>query len=299
MKNIGILALFILFSFTLTSSRAETTKIDLKNDGRLGVYSYHLREYAEVIYKDRGRYLPEGIKQLNHIFRSRDGKERRVDIRVIELVDHLQDHFGAETVELISGYRSPEYNRELAMEGRQVASESLHLQGLAADIHLDEVREDEIFDYVRKLGIGGAGLYPRYLFVHVDVGSPRTWKGAVDDKRLLLGTENNPNLAWSAVTDKNIYARGEVLNVEVTNNDYAKQKPAINFWVERFRKGVWGEQVKVKVDGESKTLALGEEAKFSWQVPDDYGYGKYRLAIFASKDFSVAPVISNEFYVKK
>lgn len=272
----------------------------LAGDWRLSLYNYHEGEYAEIVYKENGQYIPDGITRIKHILRSRgDGIEHEIDPRLINLIDDIEDRFGAETIEIISGYRSPAYNRSLKMEGRNVANESLHMRGQAADIHIDEINEKEIFDYVRNLRRGGAGLYPRYDFVHVDVGPVRSWREAEPTERILTGTENNPNSLWSAITDKNIYARGDIVKISVTNNDYKKQRPVKNFWIQRFTKGQWSEAIKVNVDENTKGLAPGQSSEFAWSISSDQSFGKYRFVIFASKDFSVPPAYSNEFYIKR
>lgn len=269
-------------------------------DGKIAIFNYHENEYTEIIYQNNGKIVPDAIKQIEKIFRSRGGGATHViNPRLLELLDTIQDHFGAQTIELISGYRSPTYNRSLKMEGREVASESLHMQGLAADIHLDEVTEEDIFNYAKSLGIGGVGIYPRYGFVHVDVGPPRAWQEANAKDRILIGTENNPNPVWSAITDRNNYMRDEELEVLITNNDYKDQRLIKNIWLEHFSKGQWGEQKQLTDKPDSKPLVPNGQINFKWQIPSDAIFGKYRLVIFANKDFSVPPAYSNEFYIKK
>ena len=173
------------------------------------------------------------------------------------------------------------------------------MQGLAADIHFDEVDEGELFEYVRQLGIGGAGVYPRYLFVHADVGEPRAWQEPPAPKRELIGTENNLNPAWAAVTDKNAYRPGDEVLVAITNNDYAAQHFATNVWIERFRKGEWSEHVLIEKGGRTVKLEQGASTSYAWKIPADRARGKYRLVFFASKDLSLPPAFSNEFYVRR
>jgi hypothetical protein len=172
------------------------------------------------------------------------------------------------------------------------------MQGLAADIHLDEVEERALFEYVAKLRLGGAGLYPRYDFVHVDVGPPRTWQEADAKERVLIGTENNPNPAWTVVTDKNSYRPGERIAIAVTNNDYGSQRFVKNLWIEQFRKGAWKEHVLVTKEGKAAKLEPGEKARLDWEIPADQPPGKYRLVLFANPNLSLPPASSNEFYVR-
>ncbi len=216
------------------------------------------------------------------------------------MLDHIQDHFGAETVEIISGYRSKAFNNMLRADGRGAASESLHTKGLAADIHIDEVTEEALFNYAKSLMGGGVGIYPRYAFVHVDTGPVRVWSEDPWPRRVLVGTENNPNQTWTAVTDKNIYSRGNSIDVVVTNNGYEKRKfTSRDVWLQHFRKGDWSEKNRIEVGGENRNLNPGETVKISWGIPPEQPYGKYRLVISPKKGSKEPPFYSNEFYIKK
>lgn len=300
MKLLDFIGYFFLIFVVLWPVSSSFAKGETRGDGRLSLYNYHEREYAEITYRQGNKYNSNALKVITYIMRSRgDGKERPIDIRLIELLDLIQDHFSAETIEIISGYRSPAYNKSLISEGHGAARESVHVQARAADIHLDEADEEKIFDYLTGIGRGGVGLYPKYAFVHVDVGKARSWREAPAKERILSGTENNLNPAWSAITDKNEYAPDEKVSVTITNSAYEKQRLVKNFWSDRFRRGEWAEHEKIAVDGRAGSLKPGASHEFVWTIPTHQKYGKHRLVIFTSKDFSVPPVYSNEFYVRK
>lgn len=298
--NAKVCASLVMITIAFVFSQSHAAPKKLENDGVIPIYNYHEDEYQKIQYRDGDKYLPKGISEIRHIFRSRgDGSEREIDINLIELLDHLQDHFGVETLELISGYRSPKYNQSLLDEGKGVARESLHKQGLASDIHFDEIEEEAIFNYAISLGLGGVGIYPRHSFVHIDTGDARSWKAAPKSSRLLMGTENNPNPSWGAITDKDIYRQGEELKVRVTNNAYEPLTLVKNVWVEKFINGKWSDPVKIKKIAGSANLSPGKATAFTWKLPPEQLFGKYRLVIFTSHDFSVQPALSNEFYIKK
>lgn len=289
----------IIMPFSVLCAESGPANKIPKNNGKIAIYNFHENEFREISFRDGLKYNPEGLKEVSEIMRSHgDEKTHQIDLRLIELLASIQEHFGAETVEIISGYRSPSYNSSLIDSGRGAARESMHKLGLAADIHIDEVDEQALFDYVKKLGIGGVGIYTRYNFVHVDLGPSRAWEEAPANKRILVGTENNPNPAWSALTDKNTYKPGDEINVAVTNNDYGSQSFSSNVWIEKFRKGRWAEHSQITKAGSAKKLKQGENALWSWQIPADQALGKYRLVIFANKNLSIPPVYSNEFYLR-
>lgn len=300
MQPIKIIAFLSLLLVPIAAYAQVPGVARLQNDGKVVIFNYHANECREIQYRAGNRYLPEGIKSFSELLRSRgDGSTSPIDVRLIELIDHIQDHFGADSVEIISGFRSQGYNQSLRDAGRGAARESLHTKGLALDIHLDEVDEQELFDYLKSLKRGGAGYYPRYLFVHADVGDVRTWQEAPPKERVLIGTENNPNAAWSAVTDRNTYQPGNEMKVAIRNNDYKSQHLNMNFWIEHFRRGEWKDQQTLVKEHRSLSLDPNEATTWHYSIPEDMPLGKYRLVIFANKDLSIAPVYSNEFYVRK
>ncbi len=270
----------------------------IAGDGRLFLYNYHADEVIDVTYKTAKGYDKEALQKINNLMRSPDGVVFPIPTALIELLDDIQDHFGAEAVEIISGFRSPAYNSDLKKNGRTVASESLHLQGIAADIHIDEITEKTLGDYAISLGRGGVGVYPPYNFVHVDLGPVRTWGETRAKERVLVGMEANPNHLWKAVTDKNEYRKGEPIKVAITNVAYEKVPLTMNVWYEHFRKGKWAEHEAIEKKKKRHIVNPGGEIGYEWK-PSDAPFGKYRLTIFTSEDFNIPPVYSNEFYIKK
>jgi uncharacterized protein YcbK (DUF882 family) len=78
-------------------------------------------------------------------------------------------------VTVTSGYRPPDYNREVGG-----VSNSCHIDGLAADIYCDGLTTDQLYDIcVQVIGYrGGVGYYPKSGFIHVDLrGYEARWSG--------------------------------------------------------------------------------------------------------------------------
>jgi uncharacterized protein YcbK (DUF882 family) len=274
-------------------------KIHPRGDGRIILYSYHNNDFLEIIFRTPAGYDKAALKEIDNLFRCRGtGKEHKISPKLIDLLDNIQDHFGAETVEIISGYRSPTFNDYLIVNGRGAASESLHTKGIAADIHIDEVTEKALWDYVKSLKVGGAGFYPRHNFVHVDVGPVRTWREPDPKQRILTGIELSPNKGWSVLTDKNIYKSGEPIKLTITNEMPGRQSLVKNFWYDRFRKGKWSEHKVIEKKKAAAKLATGQSYHHTLK-PSDLSYGKYRIAVFTSRNFNIPPAYSNEFYIKK
>jgi len=256
----------------------------LPHDGKLKLYSYHHDEFLSVEYEKEGKLQEQALKQIEKIFRSHeDNTQHAIDPNLIRLLDHIQDHFAADTVEIISGFRSLAYNAQLKTNGHNVASESYHTKGFAADIHLDEISERDLWEYVKSLHLGGAGYYPRFDFVHVDVGPRRIWQEADSTTRQLIGTENNKNVTWSATTNKNIYKQNDSLELTLTNQAYHAQKLSRNIWLEGFREGKWQTRVRI-LKSPGKRVAAGASKELTLSLSSAKP-GKYRLVVFADRKF--------------
>jgi len=149
----------------------------LQGDGELVLRNLKTDEVVKVRYRDvEGTYDYAGLQRINRVLRCYwDNQVTMMDLELIELLDDIQDHFGARRLQIISGYRSPEYNAFLASIGRHVAKLSLHTKGLASDVRIPGVATQRLRDYAKSLRVGGVGYYPDDGFVHVDTGRVRYW----------------------------------------------------------------------------------------------------------------------------
>ena len=121
-------------------------------------------------------------------FRCKDGTDVPDDLRenvqlLCENLQVLRDHIG-KPIRVISGYRSPKYNRRIGG-----AKRSQHMSAKAADIKIKGMKPSEVKSVIVKLikegkmMPGGVGLYT--TFTHYDVrGRNARWygKGVKDDR---------------------------------------------------------------------------------------------------------------------
>lgn len=243
----------------------------LKRDGILRLYHSHYDDWTEVVYEREGVVQKEGIERINQFMRSRQsGKKTEMSLDLVRLLDHLQDHFGADTVEVICGYRSPDFNRFLKKEGRDVAENSFHMRGMAADIHLDEITEKKLRDYVAGLHLGGVGYYPDLLMVHVDFGPRRFWQDGSFTNRRNIGIFTD--LPVTIRSDKLFYFPGEIPERSIANPEHILM-PSVT--TEHFFRGKWV--------GGAPFIAPLVYGKFRWKVGTMDGRFQY----------------SNEFYLKR
>jgi uncharacterized protein YcbK (DUF882 family) len=137
----------------------------------------HTGERASVTYFEAGRYLEDGLAELNHLLRDfRTGDATRIDPALFDVLHGVQQLSGSTgTFEIISGYRSPATNEALRKAGRGVARKSQHTLGKAIDVRLTDLDTAKLRDAGIALGRGGVGYYASSDFVHLDTGRARRW----------------------------------------------------------------------------------------------------------------------------
>lgn len=165
-----------VFLFVCDPSPA-LAKQHLDGDGKITLYHVHSKKNLSIQFrKPNGRYDSDALKQIEEFLRCRvTHKTHPISTDLLDLIDHIQDHFEDRTIHVLSAYRSPEFNESLRKKGRKVASKSLHMQGYAMDIFIPDIHFKKLRDYALSLKKGGVGSYPHNGFVHVDVGRFRTW----------------------------------------------------------------------------------------------------------------------------
>ncbi|TWA84256.1 uncharacterized protein YcbK (DUF882 family) [Azospirillum brasilense] len=146
-------------------------------------------ETVSVTYRRADGYDPQALDRIATLFRDRrTGETVPVDPTLVELLADLRDRCGAgpdTPVHITSGYRSPLTNVTLARSNPNVAENSYHLRGQAADISIPGVPPRRLADEAAALQRGGYALYPHTGHVHVDTGPVRTWSPKGGDPRIL------------------------------------------------------------------------------------------------------------------
>ncbi|WP_335582554.1 DUF882 domain-containing protein [Caulobacter sp. HMWF025] len=146
----------------------------------LSLYNLHTAEKLEAVYWENGTYVPDAVEALNHVLRDyRTGDVAPMNVGLFDLLGELSAKTGSrEAFQVVSGYRSPATNALLAERSGEVAKRSLHMDGKAMDIYLEDVALDRLRAAALDIGRGGVGYYPETRFVHVDVGPVRRWQGS-------------------------------------------------------------------------------------------------------------------------
>lgn len=137
----------------------------------------HTHEQLDLMLAPSPAEQPGLLATVNRFLRDHySGVQGRMDPGLLDQLKSLQALLGGRTIEVISGYRSPETNERLRRRGGGgVASRSLHLDGRALDLRMPGVPLATLRDAALELRAGGVGFYPTSDFVHIDTGRVRRW----------------------------------------------------------------------------------------------------------------------------
>ncbi|RVU19860.1 DUF882 domain-containing protein [Methylobacterium oryzihabitans] len=145
----------------------------------LSIFHEHTKESLTVTFKRDGRYDRAVLEQLNWLLRDwRIDEPTKMDPRLFDVVWEAHRATGSrDAVHVVSAYRSPQTNAALRRRSRAVAEHSQHMLGKAMDFYLGDVSVDQIRQIGMQMQRGGVGWYPHAYnpFVHLDVGSVRSW----------------------------------------------------------------------------------------------------------------------------
>jgi len=146
---------------------------------RVKMYSGRSGETVDAIYWIDGKYIPEVLKEINHFMRDLRADETMKmnagNLDIIAATHNLLDV--REPYMLLSGYRSAATNAALRAQSSGVARNSLHMQGMAADLRLKSRSVSQMARAAEACSAGGVGRYSRSNFVHMDCGPVRHWGG--------------------------------------------------------------------------------------------------------------------------
>ncbi len=175
----GLIRLGILtaVSCVMPFKALASVKDILSTDRSLIFHNLHYNEDLDVVFWKDGKYVPEALIQINHMFRDHySGQVKPIDTKLIDLLFDIKITLDSnEPFHIISGYRTRKTNSSISRHIKGVAKNSLHIQGKAVDVRLPGKRLKDLRRTAYELNVGGVGYYPKSNFVHLDVGRPRFW----------------------------------------------------------------------------------------------------------------------------
>jgi len=152
---------------------------DTREARRLNLFNLHTLESVNVVYWEKGDYIPAALDAINMTLRDfRTGHVWPIDVRLLDAVSAAVSDIGdTSPLQIVSGYRSPATNAMLASRSNEVSDSSVHMQGMAMDFYLDNTPVERLYAAAVRQSAGGVGIYPGNGFIHMDVAGVRYWQG--------------------------------------------------------------------------------------------------------------------------
>lgn len=176
-RNIAVFGAIIAASFSLSNG---TQDANANGETRsLTMLHAHTNEILSITYKRDGSFDTAALEKLNWFLRDwRIDEPISMAPQLFDVIWYVYREVGAsEPIRIMSAYRSPGTNAMLRRRSRAVAKESQHMRGNAMDVHIPGVSMAKVREIGMRLQRGGVGYYPSAgsPFVHLDVGSVRSW----------------------------------------------------------------------------------------------------------------------------
>jgi uncharacterized protein YcbK (DUF882 family) len=177
----GLLRAFAATALTAAPAYANAAGF-LRGGGdirRVRMYSGRTGENLDMIYWVDGQYIKDAVDEISWFMRDwRLDQKKSIDLRTIDVMAATHNLLDvSEPYLMLSGYRSPQTNAALRKRSRNVAKNSLHMTGQAADLRLKSRSVSSIAKAATSCKAGGVGRYFGSNFVHMDCGDVRTWRG--------------------------------------------------------------------------------------------------------------------------
>ncbi|HUL11037.1 MAG TPA: DUF882 domain-containing protein [Methylococcaceae bacterium] len=162
---------------TLLLPSTEAFAKSLTRERLLTLHNMHTDEELSIVCCPQQHYDRKLLNRFSYFLRDHYTDEAHpMDPALIDLlyaVSVLTRSRGE--YKIISGYRAPETNQRLRKLSHGVAEHSLHMEGKAIDLRMDDVSTRTIQQTALALEQGGVGYYRTADFVHLDTGAVRSW----------------------------------------------------------------------------------------------------------------------------
>ncbi|MBN2803025.1 MAG: LysM peptidoglycan-binding domain-containing protein [Deltaproteobacteria bacterium] len=110
------------------------------------------------LYHDNGKINKTSVQKLSYLARDKHGdKVKRLNFRLVKMIQLVSEKFPDKAIEIISGYRS-----------QAGGNESQHAFGRALDFRIKGVSGKSIWNFCKTIKNSGCGYYPNGGFVHMD-----------------------------------------------------------------------------------------------------------------------------------
>lgn len=144
---------------------------------RLALTNLNTGERFEGVYARGAEHDVVAAARLAWLLRDhRVNATRPIDPALLDTLWLLDQRLPGRSFEVISAYRAPATQTELAARWGRAAETLLHTEGCAIDIRRPCLHPLSLVGAAWQLGRGGVGLYRGASpFVHLDIGPRRWW----------------------------------------------------------------------------------------------------------------------------
>ena len=262
----------------------EISRYFFSGDGKITLYSEKNGRLFSGVYRNSpGNYDQKALRQISRLFDAPyEPASMALSLRLVEFIDYLEDRLNkGSKITITSGYRKPKYNTMLRERGNLAAKASLHQYGMAADLKIEGVKAEKLWNYVKDLNFGGAGYYHGQI-VHIDVGPARSW----DETTSGVGTGiSDDNKLIGMVTDYDAYGPGMPVTLRFIRMTAFPIHVNAEFSLLRWKKQNETEQcmnfVPVFPGGKTGTCLefknIDEMNHITWTLPVDLKPGRYKI----------------------
>jgi uncharacterized protein YcbK (DUF882 family) len=211
-------ALFTVFSLPFPEqcpAAQQSGRFFLMGSGALSLKNLHNEKEARVHLLNRDGSLNEkAFAEVDRIFGFPTAeKEEHISPRLLFMLSYFVDRVApGKTINIESGYRSPDYNNRIRDKGANAAKTSAHIDGMALDFWLDGIDGKELWETVRAKNCCGVGHYGGKS-IHLDAGRPRFWEAATSGTK---NKEPDNNRHIYLATDFDRYGLGEKIRLSLS-----------------------------------------------------------------------------------
>ncbi|RKF15293.1 DUF882 domain-containing protein [Roseovarius spongiae] len=175
----ALLGVFAATTLTATPTLSKAAGF-LRGAGdirRISMISPRTGEKIDTIYWIEGKYIRDAVEEISYFMRDwRVDDVKAIDTRTIDIMAAAHNLVDTrEPYTMLSGYRSPSTNAMLRRRSKNVARNSRHIAGQAADLRLQSRSVGQLSKAALACHGGGVGRYSRSNFVHMDCGPKRSW----------------------------------------------------------------------------------------------------------------------------
>ncbi len=303
MHSLSIFCLLLfLFSYSASTAFSQTQiRYYLEGDGVLWIKNNKSGLGGRFEYRTKkGDYPLKAQNEINRVFgiSSSETYTPAISLRLIALLDYLQDELKGGQILITSGYRSPSYNAGIRKKGRLAARTSLHLEGMAADLEMKDIQGKTLWEAVRNLHCCGAGYY-HGSGIHLDTGPDRFWDETSTKVEQDLGAHNKLILLR---TDRDIYSPGETIHLSlhrITDYPIGIQEQLSVIQLEKIlNKSMWTGAMA----GCNLLKDRSQTQNIEWKIPDKMDRSeKVQIRLnLCEKGFAEMPdeILSNPFSIR-